>query len=220
MRASITILSALATTILAKNNTVEFFFPGGYEGVDPVASVVSANPSTTVLNLACPTGTDSTECGFGNGFEYKIISTTIYQASMSEAGFIMTFSCGHNTKKDEMTCNVSLGGEGTTTAVLPANEIKFLTATVTAGGELLDVEATGTASSAATGVALTAANSATLPVRTGLTTRTTGTASVTALPSGVSGAEPATQTTNAAYRYGVEGSALLALAGAAAMNIW
>jgi hypothetical protein len=132
----------------------------------------------------------------------------------------MTFSCDHNIKKDEMTCDVSLSGEGTTTAVLPANEIEFLTATVTAGEELLDAEATGSSSSAAIGVALTAASSATLPARTGLTTQSTGTAYVTALPSGASGAEPAAQTTNAAYRYGVGGPVLLALAGAAAINMW
>jgi hypothetical protein len=224
MRSSIAIFSVLATAALAKNSTVEFFFPGGYDGADPVASIVSANPSTTVLNLACPTGTDSTECGFGSGFEYKIISTTIYQASMSELGFIMTFSCDHNIKKDEMSCGVSLGGSnandpGTTTAVLPADQIEFLTATVTAGEELLDAEATGTASSVATstGVALTAASSATVAPRTSL--QTTATASVTALASGASSSEPAAQSTNAAYKYGVEGSALLALAGAAAMNI-
>jgi len=222
MRFSIAICSVLATAALAKNSTVEFFFPGSYEGADPVASVVSANPSTTVLNLACPTGTDSTECGFGDGFEYKIISTTIYQASMSELGFIMTFACDHNIKKDEMSCEVSLGGSnandpGTTTAVLSANQIEFLTATVTAGEELLDVKATGAASSV-TGVALIAASSVTVAPRTSL--QTTATASVTALASGASGAEPAAQSTNAAYRYGVEGSAMLALAGAAAMNMW
>lgn len=65
MRQSFAILSFLASAAFAQNSTVEFFFPGGYEGTDPVASVVTANPSTTVLNLACPTGTDSTECGFG-----------------------------------------------------------------------------------------------------------------------------------------------------------
>jgi len=227
MRSSIAILSVFAAVALAKNSTVEFYFPGGYEGADPVASIISANPSTTVLNLACPTGIDSTECGFGSGFEYKIISTTIYQASMSELGFIMTFSCDHNIKKDAMSCEVSLGGSnandpGTTSAVIPVDPSEFLTATVTAGEELLDAEATGVAASAAskasTAVALTAASSATVTSRASL--QTTATVSTTALASGASGAEPAAQTTNAAYRYGVEGSALLALAGAAAMNMW
>lgn len=138
---------------------------------------------------------------------------------MSEEGFVMTFSCDHNIKADEMTCGVSLGGEnandpGTTSAVLSGSQLEFLTATVTAGEELLGAAATG----ASTGAAPTVATSATTAASTGL--KTTGTVSVTGSASGASGAEPAAATTNAAYRYGVEGSALLALAGAAAINMW
>ncbi|KAF2797470.1 hypothetical protein K505DRAFT_269385 [Melanomma pulvis-pyrius CBS 109.77] len=231
MRQSFAILSFLASAAFAQESTVEFFFPGGYEGTDPVASVVTVNPSTTVLNLACPTGTDSNDCGFGSGFEYKIVSTTIYEASMSEEGFIMTFSCDHNIKADQMTCGVSIGGDnandpGTTSAVLSGTDIAFLTATVTAGQELLGAAATGASTGAAPTVTTGASTRAVRTFAPSLTTaastglETTGTVSVTGLASGASGAEPPAATTNAAYRYGVEGSALLALAGAAAVNMW
>jgi hypothetical protein len=207
MRQPIILLSALAGFALAQDPQVSFFFPGGYEGVSPVASVVTANPTTTVLDITCPTGVDSTECGWGPGIEVSIISTTIYEATMSEAGlFTMTYSCNHNTKASEITCAASMGGSGAndpgvSTAVLSGSDIAFVTASVTSGADLLS--ATGGAKESTTASATGA--SGTAAQKSGSSTT-------------ASGAAP--ENTGAAYRFGVEGSALLVLAGAAALNAW
>jgi len=227
MRQSIAILSTIASTAFAQASSVAFFFPGGYEGIGPVASVVQANPSTTVLDLACPTGTDSTECGFGfSGFRYSIISTTIYQASMSQEDFDLSFTCNHNVKAAQVTCGVSVAGvDGNppeiTTSVLSGSDIAFITASVTAGGELLAAAQTGAAGTSSgpakttDSSAPTASSTASVASSTGFTTSGTAT---TTLASGVSTPQPTY--TGAAYKYGVEGPALLALAGAAAVGMW
>ena len=219
MRQSIALLSAIAGLTLAADDTVSFFFPGGSEGVNPVASVVTANPTSTVLDITCPTGVDTNDCGWGPGIQYSIISTTQYIATMSEEDlFTMTYSCDHNTKAKEVTCAVSMGGSeandpGVSTAVLSGTDVAFGTATVTAGASLLT--ATGGAQQSA-------------PASSGL--KTSATAKQTASVSGAtgtaaqqsgataSGSGAAPESTGAAYRFGIEGSALLALAGAAALN--
>lgn len=207
MRTSTVLLSTLAGFALAQEPQISFFFPGGYDGVNPVASVVTVNPTSTAFDLSCPTDVDSTECGWGPGIHYSIISTTIYQATMSEADlFTMTYSCNHNTKASQITCAASMGGPsandpGVSTAVLSGSEIAFVTATVTSGADLLTAtgEAKGSTSASATSVSGTAAQ------ESGASTS-------------ASGAAP--ENTGAAYRFRVEGSALLALAGAAALNAW
>ncbi|KAF2462833.1 uncharacterized protein BDR25DRAFT_308109 [Lindgomyces ingoldianus] len=212
--ALITILTGLTA---AQNQTIEWFVPGA-EGSDLLASVVTANPSTTILHLSCPTNVDSSDCGFGPGLAFSIISTTIYEAVMSESDFTMSVSCEHNLQKSEMPCFVSNGGEGandpgTTTETFSGSEIGFLTATVTAGAEKLSATASGAQSSdMVTSIGTSgSASAAKSPTASGASATASGSAT---------GSAASASSTGAAYRFGVEGGALLALAGAAVVNAW
>ncbi|KAF2265037.1 hypothetical protein CC78DRAFT_532680 [Lojkania enalia] len=196
---------------------MQWFYPG-LSGSDldyPVlASIVSANPSTTVLSLACPTDLDASDCGFGPHFDYSVISTTIYEATMSIPDeFTMAFSCDHDTAKTQMACDISMGGPnandpGQTSGVLSGSDVDFFTATITAGEEKLSATGRTQNSDAAPSQASATATSA---------GETGAPASIGSATSGLSGSGATTKPTNAAYRVNVEGSALLALAGAAAV---
>jgi hypothetical protein len=220
MYRSIFLLSAWAATALAEKQTeYSFFFPGGTEGVNPVAEVSVPNPSTTIAHITCPTSVDLAECGVGPGLEYTQIvqsQNTKFIGTMSGGSFTMTYSCDYDARGVNANCGVSMGGDdaqfaGTSTLALAGTDIVFGTATVTKGAELLtDATASG-------------------PTSSGLvtaTSRPTGAATTGALASGsmpsgtptASGSGP--EETGAAYKYGIEGAALVALAGAAVLNAW
>ncbi|KAH7113247.1 hypothetical protein B0J11DRAFT_446042 [Dendryphion nanum] len=211
MHQTIYLLSALASLALAQNQTFEFFFPSGAEGVDPVVSIKSVNPPTTVVAISCPTaspGFDETECGWGPGLEYTVISSTIYKGTISEPGVTMTFSCDDNIKKEEVTCGVSVGGSAaemayTSNVVWAKTDVARINATITAGAEKL---------AAQTGIQST-------PIATS-TTSSTAAAGSQASNTKASSTSGLVESTGAAYKFGVEGSALFALAGAAALNAW
>jgi hypothetical protein len=211
MRQSIAILSMLASAAMAAD-VVSFYFPGGRsltlstlltpsltlpdsEGVDPVATIKKVDASTTEMNLACPTDVDSTNCGWGPGLDYTIISNTHYQAQMSYDSVAMSFACDHNTQASEMTCTVSMQGGNTdtdipATAVLKGSQISFNKATVVQGASLL-TQATPAAAAAGTtgpGALITS----------------------TAVPA---------QHTGSAASVGVQVSALFVVAGAVVMSV-
>ncbi|KAF1943842.1 hypothetical protein EJ02DRAFT_452897 [Clathrospora elynae] len=222
MRQSLAILAILASSAVAQD-VVSFFFPGGYDGADPVATINTVNPSTTEFHIACPTSVDSTDCGWGSGLDYTIISQTRYQAVLSTESVSISLGCDYNSKAVEMTCTVNQSGGndetgGPATAVLSGSDVVFRSATVVQGMGLLSgvASATGVAESTAS-LASSAAASATASASTGSKTAV-GSAPATSRASG-SGAMP-TPSGSAAVKYGIEGSALLALAGAAALNMW
>jgi hypothetical protein len=221
MRQSVTaILFAIAASALAQNKTssqtIEYFFPGNPQGYAPHASIVSANPTQTVMKLTCPTTLpdfDDTECGWGPGVDFTAISSTIFKGTMMMSDFTMTYSCDHNTKEKAMTCDASIGGSGadfqtSEVAVLKGTDATMLTATLTAGAEKLSA-ATGAAASTTGGVKATAS-------QTGLATVSGGRAAASGANSTGTGLPP--QSTGAAGRFVVEGSALLVLMGAVVMN--
>jgi hypothetical protein len=188
----------------------------GSEGVDPVATIKNVKPSTTEFRVACPTNVDSTNCGWGPGLDYTVISNTHYQAQMSYASVSMSFACDHNTQASEMTCTIAMtGGNMDTaspqTAVLKGNELSFNTATIVEGASLLK-EASGSAGAQATPAA---------SAGSGLMTAASAspTASGTHASGSVSGSAAPAQHTGAATRFGLEASVLLALAGAVVANV-
>ena len=132
----------------------------------------------------------------------------------------MSFGCDYNSKAVEMTCTVNQSGvnddsSGPVTAVLSSSEIAFISATVVEGASLLSGggSATATAAPKSTGTAAS----------TGLQTSVSGSAAATSKASGsatATGSGASASSTGAAARFGIEGSALLALAGAAALNVW
>lgn len=66
---SLLIASAFAATTLAQT-TVTSLYLYGFEGNDLVASVVSAAPEATAYFINCAEGTDSNDCGFGQGVTF------------------------------------------------------------------------------------------------------------------------------------------------------
>lgn len=220
MRQSTAILSFFASAAFAETQ-IPFFWPGFESsndgGVNPVASVVSANPSTTVMELACPTDSDSTECGWGNGdITYTVMSKSTYVAQMSAQDMAVSFGC---TSKDAMVCVMALPTDivepassetdsiATGTTTFSGDEIAMQTATVTAGEDKL--QATGGASAAPSGSGSSFATSA---------SAATGAQASKSGASATGSGSPA-ESTGAAGRFGVDGAALLALAGAAAMQV-
>jgi hypothetical protein len=198
----------------------------GYEGADPVATINTANPSTTEFHIACPTDVDSTECGWGPGLDVTIISKTRYQAQMNLEDVSMSLGCDYNSKATEMSCTVNQsGGNDDTggqpvTAVLSGTDVEFLSATIVKGAELLS--ATGSAASTPNGrAASTTLVMSAMSASTGLMMATgSAPAKMTSMASAspiASGSGPATASTGAAVKFGIEGSALLALVGAAAL---
>ncbi|KAJ4317371.1 hypothetical protein N0V94_004974 [Neodidymelliopsis sp. IMI 364377] len=226
MRHSIAILPFLAGAALA-DDVLSFVFPGGYDGVQPVATVLSANPSTTAALMACPTDTAADECGWGTGASVQIISGTRYEATMTGDSFSMSYGCDYNSKAVQMTCTAEMTGEEAQTAILSGSDVAFITATVVQGAELLSGGASATASASASASASAASQSSTAAASSGLRTSASASASGTAAAGShasnsastatASGSVP--QSTGAAAKFGIEGAALIALAGAAALNV-
>ncbi|OSS54282.1 hypothetical protein B5807_00024 [Epicoccum nigrum] len=235
MRQSIAILSFLAGAACA-DDVLSFVFPGGIDGPAPVATIVSANPSTTSAILTCPSGTPIDECGFAMGLDVEIISGTRFQASMSAVGISVSYGCdGYDTAKDVMTCTAELSGEDTQTAVLSGSDVSFITASVVEGASLLSGGASATASASASASARASAaasasvapKSSTAAAAASSSMQTSASASSTthagSHASGVASATASSagpENTGAAARFGIEGAALLALAGVAAANVF
>ncbi|KAL5117031.1 hypothetical protein ACEQ8H_005118 [Pleosporales sp. CAS-2024a] len=210
MRQSIAIISLLSSAVVAAD-TISFYFPGGTEGVDPVASIEKADATTTVFNIACPSNVAGSECGWGPGLDYTIISQTHYEAHLSAASVSLSFACDHNTLASQMTCTVSMAGgalddASPQTAVLDADQFSFTHATIVAGANLL-ATASAHASPAATPSPAVSTPAATRsPARS---------AASSALQSATGSAAPA-QHTGAASQLDFQASALLVVVGAVA----
>ncbi|KAJ4351914.1 uncharacterized protein N0V89_007258 [Didymosphaeria variabile] len=222
------VLASLATATAATQ--IPFFVPGmgsgdAGPGIAPVASIVKADASTTVMALACPTGTEDTECGWGsNDLTITVIAKTVYALSVPAAQ--VSFDC---TSKKDMTCTAAIaaeftdagmdmftaGNDGTATGttVYPSSEVVFQTASVTAGEEKLSG---GAAAASTTAAAKETGASASSTLKTTGSVASTG-ASPSATGANVTGttATPA-QSTGAASKFG---AAFLAVAGAAAVYV-
>ncbi|KAH7091571.1 hypothetical protein FB567DRAFT_277246 [Paraphoma chrysanthemicola] len=218
MRQSLVILSVLAGGAYAAD-TIQFFLPGGNEGVDPVATIKSVRPSTTEFSIACPTGTDINDCGFPPGLDMTIVSGTKYLASMSYDSYSLSYSCDYNSRATDITCAVSMTGgnmdtPGPQTSVLSGTDLTFVTATVVQGAGLLS----GSGAASAAPKSTPASGSG---LMTDASPSITGSGSMSGLVRSQSGsatgsASPAQQT-GAATTFGVQIPAMLAVVAAVAV---
>ena len=169
------------------------------------------------------------------GLDVEIISGTRFQASMSAAGVYVSYGCdGYVAAKDIITCTAELTGEDPQTAVLSGSDVSFITASVVDGASLLGggASATASASSSASASASAAASASVAPKSTTAAAASSSMqtsaspSSTTHAGSHASGVASATassaapESTGAAARFGIEGAALLALAGVAAANVF
>ena len=216
MRSSLSfaVLSLLATLSLASNQ-LNIYLPGVGTSYAMNASVSTANPTATILVIPCPTSGPNDllaneDCP-SNGIVYSIISTTIYRAIV---GSHVTFACKHKTSDREMSCDYVVADVSAWKQTY--TDWEFVTATVTAGAESLSQFRGdgngGTASATASGMDRASGTAKDSNAnQNSQTTRNSGSRTTMYAPS---------ETPGAAYKYGIEGSALLALAGAAALNAW
>lgn len=142
---------------------------------------------------------------------------------MSAGTVYVSYGCdGYNSAANTMTCTAEMAGQDTQTAVLSGSDVAFIAATVVEGAELLSGGASATASASAS-ASVAPKSSASAAASSGMRTNTaSGTAVAGSHASSAASATASSsipQSTGAAARFGIEGAALLALAGAAAANV-
>jgi hypothetical protein len=205
MRSSFTLAVLSLVTLSLASVQLPIYLPGVGTSYAMNASVSTANPTSTVLVLPCPTSGPNdllanADCP-SNGIVYSIISTTVYRATVGH----VTFGCAHKTQRREMSCDYVVAGVSAFGHTY--TDLEFITATITAGADRLskiqEVKSEESASVAVSGMA------------TGTHRDGSNKASATV----VYGSVPS-ETNGAVHKYGVEGSALLAMAGAAVLNAW
>ena len=189
----------------------------------PIATVLTANPSTTKVRLACPTTTSaSANCdrdGFGeivtiiSGTRYEGVGTRLDDP---EASYYRSWGCDYTSGVDKQVVTMDIRGGNDDTGGPITAEIKhyyygFFTASVVEGASLLSEG--GTAAIAAPSSTGSASSSSPRTADSGSATQTSGTTPA------ATGSAPATASTGAAARFPVGQSALFALAGAA-WSMW
>lgn len=146
--ASLITISTLLSLALAQTTTITLPFLA-YEEFPIHASVVSAKPSQTIFALACPSGTDGSDCGF---FPQQLLTygPSTYVMDMSEPGddeFSMTQDCSIGVAT--ATCKESASGSeanfpGSSTETYEGEEVTHLPVTITAGANKLAANADAT----------------------------------------------------------------------------
>lgn len=150
---------------------------------------------------------------------------------MSVGSVYVSYGCdGYNSAANTMTCTAEMAGEDSQTAVLSGSDVAFIAATVVKGAELLGGGASPTASASPGGSAASASASASASAAPKSSAASSGMRTTAALGTAAAGTKAsaaasaiasnsAPASTGAAARFGIEGAALLALAGAAAVNV-
>lgn len=140
---------------------------------------------------------------------------------MSLGTVSVSYGCdGYDSAANTMTCTAAMAGQDTQTAVLSGSDVAFISATVVEGASLLSGGASASASASA--APKTSAVSASSGMQTSMASSTaaTGSHASSHAASATSAGAGTPQATGAAARFGIEGAALLALAGAAAVNVF
>lgn len=148
--AALLAISTMISLTMAQTTTLTLPFLG-YDDTPIVASIVGANSAATTLQLACPDGTDASDCGL---FPYQTLTygPSTYKMDMSAPGdgFTMTQDC--SIADSSAVCKESAGGSeanfpGSSTETYAGDEDMALTSlpvTVTKGAEKLTASAAAT----------------------------------------------------------------------------
>lgn len=202
-------LILLAAFTRAQSSTVSLFLLDS----DPqtlVASVISADASTTQYLVGCPAGEDANNCGYDPAMTV-MQAGSVYGASVTAPadGITLSYECTlYTSDGTSAVCTESLGGSaandpGVQTTTLSGTDISFLPVTITAG--LDKISAAATASASVTGSASASA---------------TGTSSTGTSSGSVTGSASATSGTAAAGAGEVKARAGLGLVGAVAAGLF
>lgn len=117
-----------------------------------VASVITANPTTTEYLLTCPSSVDDSDCGYRPPVTIGQHGS-VYGASLTAEDFTMSYECTVYTgSASSAVCVESDGGSaanfpGVSTETLNGTDVAFYPVTITAGLEKLSgVSASATSS--------------------------------------------------------------------------
>lgn len=208
MLSLITTILSLLPLIASQSTSVVNLFLIDTDPQQLVASVITANPTTTQYLLTCPSSVDSNECGYRPGFTIGVTSGSIYGASITDADFTMSYECTvYTTGASSAVCTESMGGAaanfpGVETATLNGTDVAFFPATVTAGLEKLSATASGSGSGTkptSTSTAKTSGSSS------GSVATLSGTASATGSASRTSASGAAATSSSGAGQVGIGG---------------
>ena len=157
--------------------TLPFF---GYDGQIIDASIISVSNQQTTLALACPTDTDSNDCGLFP-FQTLTVGPSTYNMYMSDEGFTGTQECTTYGTTSALCTESAAGDEanfpGVSTATYEGTDIVMFPVTVTAGAALLSGGGDSTAAATTTGPSSTTAASSSGG------SGSSGTAAITSAPS-------------------------------------
>jgi hypothetical protein len=156
MLRKIPVLALFGAVASAQTSTVSLFLMD----TDPqtlVASVISANPSTTKYLVGCPTSIAAKECGY-NPPETIKHAGSVYGASLTAAKeqFTMSYECTvYTTSGTSAVCTTSAGGKqanfpGKGTTTVAGSDVAFIPVTVTSGADKLASQTANGAESAPT----------------------------------------------------------------------
>ncbi|QDS71331.1 hypothetical protein FKW77_002109 [Venturia effusa] len=208
------ILSLLPLITAQSTSTINFFLPDT-DKQELVASVITANPTTTQYLLTCPSSLEADECGYRPGVTVGVKSGSIYGASITESDFTLSYECTvYTSGTSSAVCTESMGGSeanfpGVETTTLNGTDVAFFPATITAGLEKLSAVASGSGTEATgTGTAKTSGTSS------GSVVTMTGTARSTNSASRTSGSGAAATSSSGAGKVGIGG-----ILGAGAMLV-
>jgi hypothetical protein len=248
MRTSTALLAALASSVYAEDLFTYFYVSGedrpGHESTSPtvtththrtrtytetaetptptamlLGTVLTANPSTTKVRLACPT-VSTKYCLYDDIDEdIAIISSTRYEATVThrdpdKASFYRSVGCDYTTGAETQVITVvQHGGNSDTNGTITAELTEwyyFFTASIVEGASLLSAGAAATPAPSITGSASSSPSSTAMSDSAAQTSAKT--------PTGT-GSASANVTTAAAAKFSVGQGALFALAGAA-WSMW
>ncbi|KAK3353594.1 hypothetical protein B0T25DRAFT_518630 [Lasiosphaeria hispida] len=145
------LLPALAGLTLAQSTTVVTLALPFADSQKIEASVIGAGAAATTYFIACPSGTDDTECGLGDGMTVTEGPSTLAYEYTRAKEFHITIQCA--IKGDDATCaaDYSSGSstEVETETIADWSGYRTVPVTVTAGAELLG-SGSGSGSNSAT----------------------------------------------------------------------
>lgn len=131
-----------------------------------VASVITADASTTQYEITCPSSVAADECGYRPPITVAQTGASVYGASITTSDFTLSYQCTlYTSGVTSAVCAAGAGGSaanfpGTSTETLAASEVTLFPVTITAGLEKLGKATTTPRSGGSSSPATTAGASA------------------------------------------------------------
>lgn len=141
--ASIATMALLPLTALAQSQSVISLFLMDTDPQSLVASVITADASTTQYEITCPSSVDGNDCGYRPPITVGQTGGSIYGASITNSDFTLSYLCTlYTSGVTSAVCAAGAAGTaanfpGTSTETLMASEVTLFPVTITAGLEKL-----------------------------------------------------------------------------------